>query len=107
MELLRVGKRLEQEGVIFVDLWPKVLGFCGRGWFDTHEDISNSVGNDDDKMLLAGPDGVAGMQIDDTPPPKSTTTTTTAAAAAEDIRGNSSDDDDEMDYLAIPSFGSS
>ena len=102
MELLRVGKRLEQEGVIFVDLWPKVLGFCGRGWFDTHEDIS--VGNnDDDKMLLAGPDGVAGMQIDDTPPPKSTTTT----AAAEDIRGNSSDDDDEMDYLAIPSFGSS
>mmetsp|Transcript_46016 Transcript_46016/g.112352 ORF Transcript_46016/g.112352 Transcript_46016/m.112352 type:complete len:956 (+) Transcript_46016:269-3136(+) len=98
MELLRVGKRLEQEGVIFVDLWPKVLGFCGRGWFDTDD---NDVGNDDEKMLLAGPDGVAGMQIDDTPPPKSTTT------ADEDIRGNSSDDDDEMDYLAIPSFGSS
>jgi ankyrin repeat protein len=34
MELLRVGKRLEQQGVLFVDLWPQVLGFCGRGWFD-------------------------------------------------------------------------
>jgi hypothetical protein len=34
MELLRVGKRLEQQGVLFVDLWPEVLSFCGRGWFD-------------------------------------------------------------------------
>lgn len=34
MELLRVGKRLEQQGILFVDLWPQVLGFCGRGWFD-------------------------------------------------------------------------
>lgn len=34
MELLRVGKRLEQQGVLFVDLWPLVLGFCGRGWFE-------------------------------------------------------------------------
>jgi hypothetical protein len=36
MELLRVGKRLEQEGKgIFVDLWPEVLSYCGRGWFET------------------------------------------------------------------------
>ena len=35
MELLRVGKRLEQQGTgIFVDLWPLVLSFCGRGWFE-------------------------------------------------------------------------
>jgi hypothetical protein len=35
MELLRVGKRLEQQGTgIFIDLWPLVLGFCGRGWFE-------------------------------------------------------------------------
>eukprot|EP00934_Nitzschia_sp_Nitz4_P005629 Nitzschia sp. Nitz4//scaffold88_size82704//37327//39689//NITZ4_005292-RA/size82704-augustus-gene-0.80-mRNA-1//1//CDS//3329559494//5619//frame0 len=34
MELLRVGKRLEQQGVVFLDLWPLVLSFCGRGWFD-------------------------------------------------------------------------
>ena len=35
MELLRVGKRLEQRGTgIFIDLWPLVLGFCGRGWFE-------------------------------------------------------------------------
>lgn len=34
LELLRVGKRLEQTGTgIFLDLWPLVLSFCGRGWF--------------------------------------------------------------------------
>ena len=38
MELLRVGKRLEQNGTgIFIDLWPTILGFCGRGWFETEE----------------------------------------------------------------------
>ncbi|CAJ1947699.1 unnamed protein product [Cylindrotheca closterium] len=35
MELLRVGKRLEQqETSIFVDFWPLVLSFCGRAWFE-------------------------------------------------------------------------
>jgi len=35
LELLRVGKRLEQTGTgIFIDLWPLVLSFCGRGWFE-------------------------------------------------------------------------
>jgi hypothetical protein len=39
MELLRVGKRLEQEGKgIFIDLWPEVLSYCGRGWFETETD---------------------------------------------------------------------
>lgn len=34
-ELLRVGKRLEQEGTgLFLELWPLVLSFCGRGWFE-------------------------------------------------------------------------
>jgi len=38
MELLRVGKRLEQNGTgIFLDLWPTILSFCGRGWFETEE----------------------------------------------------------------------
>lgn len=38
MELLRVGKRLEQNGTgIFIDLWPTILRFCGRGWFETEE----------------------------------------------------------------------
>ena len=38
MELLRVGKRLEQNGAgIFLDLWPNILSFCGRGWFETEE----------------------------------------------------------------------
>jgi len=35
LELLRVGKRLEQQNTgIFLDLWPIVLSFCGRGWFE-------------------------------------------------------------------------
>ncbi|CAB9520497.1 Ankyrin Repeat Protein [Seminavis robusta] len=35
MELLRVGKRLELQGSgIFLDLWPLILSFCGRGWFE-------------------------------------------------------------------------
>jgi len=39
MELLRVGKRLEQMGTgIFTDLWPQVLSFCGRGWFEVPDD---------------------------------------------------------------------
>jgi len=39
LELLRVGKRLEQEGSgIFLDLWPHVLSFCGRGWFETTDE---------------------------------------------------------------------
>jgi hypothetical protein len=39
IELLRVGKRLEQAGRgIFIDLWPRVLSFCGRGWFEPQLD---------------------------------------------------------------------
>jgi len=48
MELLRVGKRLEQNGTgIFLDLWPTILGFCGRGWFDTEKNklFHNSMKN--------------------------------------------------------------
>lgn len=38
VEVLRVGKRLEQVGRgIFLDLWPHVLSFCGRGWFEPEE----------------------------------------------------------------------
>ena len=32
-----VGKRMEDQG-IFLDLWPQVLSFCGRGWFDAEEE---------------------------------------------------------------------
>lgn len=38
VEVLRVGKRLEKVGRgIFLDLWPHVLSFCGRGWFEPEE----------------------------------------------------------------------
>ncbi|KAL9191101.1 hypothetical protein ACHAXT_000807 [Thalassiosira profunda] len=39
VEVLRVGKRLEQVGRgIFLDLWPHVLSYCGRGWFEPEEE---------------------------------------------------------------------
>lgn len=42
MELLRVGKRLELNGSgIFIDLWPLVLSFCGRGWFEVEKKSSD------------------------------------------------------------------
>lgn len=34
LTLLMTGKRLEQSHGLFLDLWPQVLSFCGRGWFD-------------------------------------------------------------------------
>ncbi|KAL7561833.1 hypothetical protein ACA910_009673 [Epithemia clementina (nom. ined.)] len=34
LTLLMTGKRLEQSHGLFFDLWPQVLSFCGRGWFD-------------------------------------------------------------------------
>ena len=45
LEVLRVGKRLEQAGRgIFLDLWPHVLSFCGRGWFEPAEEgLENKV----------------------------------------------------------------
>ena len=38
-ELFRVGKRLEQlgTGIYIYHLWPYVLSFCGRGWFEQEE----------------------------------------------------------------------
>lgn len=36
IELLRVGKRLEQMGTgIFSELWTLILSYCGRGWFES------------------------------------------------------------------------
>ena len=49
MELLRVGKRLEHQGVLFVDLWPQVLGFCGRGWFEPGDTAKTDHGNSEDE----------------------------------------------------------
>jgi ankyrin repeat protein len=43
-ELLRVGKRLEAEGSLsFIDLWPEVLSFCGRGWFEVDQDDTEAT----------------------------------------------------------------
>ena len=48
-ELLRVGKRLELQGSgIFIDLWPEVLSFCGRGWFEVEEEEETSTTEDVD-----------------------------------------------------------
>lgn len=48
LEVLRVGKRLEQNGQgIFLDLWPNILAFCGRGWFEVvgEEDTASKDGD--------------------------------------------------------------
>jgi hypothetical protein len=79
MELLRVGKRLEQQGVIFIDLWPQVLNFCGRGWFEVEESKPAAIekgGQSEEES-----DGLADTSED----------------------GNISSDSDD-DYLALPSF---
>lgn len=51
VELLIVGKRLEREGILFRELWPQVLSFCGRGWFETSsEDSEMTLHSEDDAM---------------------------------------------------------
>ena len=46
LELLRVGKRLEQMNTgIFLELWPLVLSFCGRGWFEPQSSIAKLENN--------------------------------------------------------------
>lgn len=59
-ELLRVGKRLEQMGTgIFRELWPLVLSFCGREWFEPEntpeEDASEQERSCPSNLLLPGP----------------------------------------------------
>ena len=44
LEVLRVGKRMEQAH-IFLDLWPHVLSFCGRAWFEPVVNKQLSVTN--------------------------------------------------------------
>jgi hypothetical protein len=54
MELLRVGKRLELQGTgIFIDLWPQVLSFCGRGWFEIIDDEATASCHHDEFMMDA------------------------------------------------------
>lgn len=52
IELLRVGKRYEQMGTgIFLELWPLVLSFCGRGWFEPekrYQQLEGEVSEEDD-----------------------------------------------------------
>jgi hypothetical protein len=62
MELLRVGKRLEQQGKgIFVDLWPEVLSYCGRGWFETETEAlgATSEGEKVDDSETFSDDGLS------------------------------------------------
>lgn len=48
-ELLRVGKRLELDGSVqFTYLWPEVLSFCGRGWFEVDETTSTKSATEEE-----------------------------------------------------------
>lgn len=52
MELLRVGKRLELQGTgLFIDLWPQVLSFCGRGWFEIADATSEMDEDSSDESM--------------------------------------------------------
>ena len=53
MEVLFVGKRLEQRGDgIFLDLWPNILAFCGRGWFEVCDEDTTDKEVDTDAMSM-------------------------------------------------------
>ncbi|GMI29901.1 hypothetical protein TeGR_g1961 [Tetraparma gracilis] len=59
LEVLRVGKRMEQttQGIHILDMWPVILSFCGRGWFKPSEGTKSiCVGEDE----AAGRDAAAG-----------------------------------------------
>ena len=96
MELLRVGKRLEQNDAgIFVDLWPLVLSFCGRGWFEVEtskpaaiESVTNERRQGQDQRKPPGhrPQQQAAVNYDS------------------DISIEEGDHSDD-DYLALPNFG--
>ena len=63
MELLRVGKRLELTGSgIFIDLWPLVLSFCGRGWFE----VDNSAEDFEMGESDCGDSKIAAVNREDT-----------------------------------------
>jgi len=79
MELLRVGKRLEQQGTgIFVDLWPLVLSFCGRGWFEVEDSKPAAIDHREEKRSEA------------------------SDSTDEDSDEGSDDSDEENDYLSLP-----
>jgi hypothetical protein len=48
VELLKVGKRLEMQGtgIHVQSLWPTVLSFCGRGWFQPSSLVQDGEGSD-------------------------------------------------------------
>ena len=82
MELLRIGKRLEQmgTGICVYDIWPDVLSFCGRGWFEVgdQEEGDNRV-NDHKRCVLKEADS----HYDAKPP---------ARTSAEGLRDGEQDD---------------
>ena len=63
MELLRVGKRLEQQGTgIFIDFWPLVLSFCGRGWFEVND--SKPAGIEENPQKMDVEDEMSSAELD-------------------------------------------
>ena len=111
MELLRVGKRLEQQGtgLCVRDVWPLILSFCGRGWFEPHPQQIEQ--QEDDMQGLVVGDG-PGSSI---PGCLSIRTTLSADDSMEEEDEQMGDFDDEEggddnerrgadDYLALPNL---
>ena len=101
MELLRVGKRLEQRGtgLCVRDLWPLILSFCGRGWFEPQTALTED--NDEMQGLVVG--GETGNSILNSLSIRSTLSTDDSMEE-EDEQMADNDGGDNDDYLALPSL---
>jgi ankyrin repeat protein len=72
LEVLRVAKRMEQacEGLRILDMWPLILGFCGRGWFKKSEGTQQTATCTDEMhvgeyTLDHGADAAGDNELDD------------------------------------------
>lgn len=77
-EILRVGKRLEQNGSgVIIEIWPYILSFCGRGWFevvledddlgpDVHiKSLEHTMNNEEEMQSSSSDDSsMEGIQFD-------------------------------------------
>ena len=108
-ELLKVGRRLEQRDNVFIDMWPMVLQFCGRGWFDVVEttttttavcadDASSSTRRRRRTGRHYRTPVVSDTEMEDLESSEATTTSSTTLYV--DYNMAESDDDD----LALPQF---
>ena len=104
MELLRVGKRLEQRGtgLCVRDLWPLILSFCGRGWFEPQAAQTDPSSDDEMQGLVVG--GEAGNSILNSLSIRSTLSADDSMEEEDEQMGENDGGGDNDDYLALPNL---